>query len=72
MMFLTAELGPVASGGGAAATEATVGYVLAIWDVIKDLWKDHEAEIKRCCAPSMPKELIDRVHDRAGCGSLWP
>ena len=59
-MFLTAEEGPVASLCDGAATAATVGYCLSLDPVVKDLWSEHEAEIKRRCGPSMPKKLIDR------------
>ena len=49
MMFLKAEAGPVASGRDKAASSATVGYCLAVDPVVKELWRDNEAEIKRRC-----------------------
>ena len=52
-VFLQAEVGPVASIEGAAATMCTVGYVIAVWEAVKQLWKDHETEIKRRCAPPL-------------------
>ena len=59
-MFLAAEEGPVASASGMAAPEATIGYVLAVSDVVDDLWEQHAAEVRRRCASSMPMGLIDR------------
>ena len=59
-MLLGAGDGPTASGDPPAASSATCGLVLAVKEVVDGLWEEHAAEIKRRCAPSMPKGLIDR------------
>ena len=59
-MFLRAEDGPLASGDDPVASEPTLGYLMAVDPVVRDLWSDHAPEIKRLCAPSMPKRLIDQ------------
>ena len=59
-MLLGAGDGPTASGDPPAASSATYGLVLAVKEVVDGLWEEHAAEIKRRCAPSMPKGLIDR------------
>ena len=57
-VFLTGEDGPVATNDGGVAKEATIELVLAVRDAVSDLWKAHEADIKRICAPFMPQNLI--------------
>ena len=59
-VFLRAEDGPVASGDDPVASEPALGYVLAADPVVRELWTNHAPEIKRLCAPSMPKRLIDQ------------
>ena len=59
-VFLRTEDGPVASGDDPVASEPTLGYIMAVDPVVRDLWRDHASEIKRLCAPSMPKRLIDQ------------
>jgi hypothetical protein len=57
-LFLSGEDGPVATADGGVAVEATIELVLAVRDAVDELWKAHEAEIKRICAPFMPQGLI--------------
>jgi hypothetical protein len=57
-LFLSSEDGPVATGDGGVAVEASIELVLAVRDAINELWKAHTAEIKRTCAPFMPQGLI--------------
>ena len=51
---------PSATGDAATAGEASVAFLLAVNDVVNELWAESAAEIKRRCGPSMPKGLIDR------------
>ena len=58
LVFLSGGDGPVATADGGVASEATFELVLAVRDAINALWEAHEQEIKRHCAPAMPKGLI--------------
>ena len=57
-VFLSGEDGPVVSTDGGVASTATIELVLAVRDAVAELWRTHEAEIKRRCAPSMPQGLL--------------
>jgi len=59
-MFLTADEGPVASGRGEAASQATLRYIQAVDVAVRGLWTAHADAIKRRCAAYMPKGLLDQ------------
>ena len=50
-VFLSGTDGPVATGDGGLRQTATIELVLAVRDAVNNLWKAHEADIKRICAP---------------------
>jgi hypothetical protein len=62
-MFLRAEDGPVASGDDPVADEPTLGYVMAVDPVVRDLWRDHahtESWRGRGCMESGPLGSMQR------------
>ena len=50
----------MATGEDQVVDKAPVAFILAINDVVNELWAACAEEIKRRCGPSMPKGLIDR------------
>ena len=56
---------PAATDDVAVVSQASVAFVLALDEVVQELWKECADEIKRRCGPSMPKGLIDRPYDDA-------
>ena len=52
---------PRATGWGRAVAECTIGFLLVVRAVVRQLWEAREEDIKAKCAAFMPTGLIDEM-----------
>ena len=57
----------MATGEDQVVDKAPVAFILAINDVVNELWAACAEEIERRCGPSMLKGLIDRQEVARSC-----